>query len=375
MRVATESTSTHGVRAAPVAMVRAGCVAVLVCVNACGGGKTAKRRRVPCQRQDMLQLAPAQLVVGAPAVHRQRCKRQSRELARGAQRQRRWPRGLAGRRRHASQPLGQPLPRRHVRVGQPDNIEASSSDIDDFDLTVDASGNAVVVWHEPTPSSGVPVGDERALRGRCRRVGRAGIAEQRRQSAARHQRCHRRRAGRISVIEFLFAGASSTLSVAPGSLKRGSGGVGSAPAAATARCLCWTAAAMRSSPSPMRAPARGSLRATTSHAAAGAGLSSCSPNEFGLLGDVPGSFTFAGSNDNVQLAASAGGDFLLAWEMTLFGRAREQFRDPHRAFHESHPDVECGADAGAGQRDRTSSGFSASAAMPAATRSCCGPRG
>ena len=42
------------------------------------------------------------------------------------------------------------------------------------------------------------------------------------------------------------------------------------------------------------------------------------PEEFGLLGDVPGSFTFSGSNDNVQLAAFAGGDFLLAWEMTLF---------------------------------------------------------
>ncbi len=32
--------------------------------------------------------------------------------------------------------------------GSPINIEASSADIDDFDLTVDASGNAVVAWHE-----------------------------------------------------------------------------------------------------------------------------------------------------------------------------------------------------------------------------------
>ncbi len=38
--------------------------------------------------------------------------------------------------------------------GSPINIEASSANIDDFDLTVDASGNAVVAWHEVTPSGG-----------------------------------------------------------------------------------------------------------------------------------------------------------------------------------------------------------------------------
>jgi len=32
--------------------------------------------------------------------------------------------------------------------GSPISIEASSADIDDFDLAVDASGNAIVVWHE-----------------------------------------------------------------------------------------------------------------------------------------------------------------------------------------------------------------------------------
>ena len=32
--------------------------------------------------------------------------------------------------------------------GSPINIEASNTDIDDFDLAVDASGNAVVAWHE-----------------------------------------------------------------------------------------------------------------------------------------------------------------------------------------------------------------------------------
>jgi len=42
------------------------------------------------------------------------------------------------------------------------------------------------------------------------------------------------------------------------------------------------------------------------------------PNESGLLGGVPGSFVLGGTN-NVQLAASAGGDFLLAWRSTLFG--------------------------------------------------------
>ena len=62
--------------------------------------------------------------------------------------------------------------------GSPINIEASDADIDDFDLTVDASGNATVVWIEPSPVVIRGSGDERTLRRRRRRVGRAGAAEQ-----------------------------------------------------------------------------------------------------------------------------------------------------------------------------------------------------
>ena len=42
-----------------------------------------------------------------------------------------------------------------------------------------------------------------------------------------------------------------------------------------------------------------------------------SPNEIGVLGGVPGSFIL-GSAGNVQLAASAGGDFLVAWQASPF---------------------------------------------------------
>jgi hypothetical protein len=42
--------------------------------------------------------------------------------------------------------------------GNPINIEASGADIDHFDLTLDASGNAVVVWNEPTGGSGDVMG-------------------------------------------------------------------------------------------------------------------------------------------------------------------------------------------------------------------------
>jgi len=38
------------------------------------------------------------------------------------------------------------------------------------------------------------------------------------------------------------------------------------------------------------------------------------PDEFGSLGGVPGSFNSSGSDENVQLVATTGGDFLLAWQ-------------------------------------------------------------
>jgi hypothetical protein len=51
---------------------------------------------------------------------------------------------------------------------------------------------------------------------------------------------------------------------------------------------------------------------------AGGWVFQLAPDEPGLLGAVPGSFVTNAGNSNVQVAAGAGGDFLLAWQTTQF---------------------------------------------------------
>ena len=264
MRVASERILTRLIAAGPAAMLRAGCIALVVCVSGCGGGAddapppSSMPTPAPTPAPGRTPLAPA---AGCwhGAVARQRRERQSRQPACRAQRQRRWLRGLAGRRRHASQPLGQPLRRCYGRVGQPDQHRGQQRRY----RRLRSHGRRQrqrgcrMARGAHGGSSAWRRGDERALRHRRRRVGHAGAAELRRQRSRASPATPTALCSPCTSLDrLLFAGASSTLAVAPGSRKLRSSRTTPAPASAAARRHCWTAAAMRSSPSKTNAPAR-----------------------------------------------------------------------------------------------------------------------
>lgn len=162
MRVAIESIPIRLVRAAAAAMLRAGCLAIVVFVSGCGGGgddSTPPSAATPAPDPTQPPAAPATLVVGTAlsidggasgnpvglrVVRSANGDGFAVWRADDGTRNNLW----ANRYRAAATAWGSPI-----------NIEASDTDIDDFDLAVDASGNAVVAWHEvptdPGLSSGV----------------------------------------------------------------------------------------------------------------------------------------------------------------------------------------------------------------------------
>ena len=171
MRVASERILTRLVGAGPGAMLRAGCVALFVCVSGCGGGDDdapppssmpvaaptpAPNPTPPTPAPGSTQPLPApiSLIVGTAlsidsgASGNPVSLRVARSTngdgfavwqADDGTRHNLW----ANRYRAATSAWGSPV-----------NIEASDFDIDTFDLAVDAGGNATVVWNEPAPLGG-----------------------------------------------------------------------------------------------------------------------------------------------------------------------------------------------------------------------------
>jgi hypothetical protein len=155
MRAAYETNLTHLTRAAPAGWLRAGCVASLfVGLSACGGGDggsqsaTVTPTPAPAPAPNAPPPAPAPLVVGTAVSIDSGASGNpvGVRVARGANgdgfavwqaddgtRHNLWANRYSG---------------ITAAWGKATNIEMSSADIDEFDLTVDANGNAVVVWHE-----------------------------------------------------------------------------------------------------------------------------------------------------------------------------------------------------------------------------------
>jgi hypothetical protein len=321
-------------------MLRAGCVALFVFVSGCGGGSdgasppsaVATPAPTPAPGSTQPPPAAAQLVVGtAQSIDsgasggnptNVRVARSTNGdgfavwLADDSIRHNLW----ANRYSAATATWGSPI-----------NIEASSADIvdfddfDSFDLAVDASGNAVVVWHEvpadPLLSTGV-VMSTRFDSG----------------SGAWSTPVPLSTDGREPRVASDGSGAVLAVYVAvSGHLVRGrffdpASGTWQPEAQIEQNT---TASGFSSGPLALLDGSGNALVAFEHSNASSTGLSSnyfsrssggwgqC-PCDGGSLGGVPGSGLFgstAGSIFNLQLAASTDGNFLLAWQKTPFDDA------------------------------------------------------
>jgi hypothetical protein len=151
MSAPSEVILTRQFWATPGDMLRAGCVALCVCVSACGGGgddamppQSSVSTPVPIAAPNPapgttqpLALSIDSAAGGNPVSSRVALSANGDGfavwLAHDGTRRNLW----ANRYRAATAAWESPAP-----------IEATGADIGDFDLTVDASGNAVVAWHE-----------------------------------------------------------------------------------------------------------------------------------------------------------------------------------------------------------------------------------
>jgi hypothetical protein len=144
MRVASGRILAPLIWAARAAMLRVGCVALFICVSGCGGGAdgaspSSMQTPAPTPAPDTLVIGTA-LSIDSGASGNPVSLRVARSAngdgfavwqADDGTRHNLW----ANRYRAATAAWGNPI-----------SIGESSADIDDFDLTVDAVGNAVVVW-------------------------------------------------------------------------------------------------------------------------------------------------------------------------------------------------------------------------------------
>ena len=205
--------------------------------------------------------------------------------------------------------------------GSPIHIETSSADIDDFDLTVDAGGNATVAWHEPPADPTLGTGTVTGVRF----DGGAGawtlpvlLSSDGSQPRVASDATGAVLAVYVGVRGHLVRGrffepASGTwqpeaaieqnttatgFSSGPMALLDGSGNA----------LAAW----------PNGRTGAGAVASNYFSHSDGSWVFQLPPNEVGSLGGVPGSFTSSGAPGNVQLATTTGGDFLLAWQTTLF---------------------------------------------------------
>lgn len=327
MRVAIETFPTRLVWA-PAAMVRAGCAALLLCFSGCGGGgggtspssSTPAQAPTPAPGTTQPPAAPAALVVGTAlsidggASGNPVGLRVARSAngdgfavwqADDGTRRNLW----ANRYRAATAAWGSPMP-----------IEASSTDIDDFDLTADASGNAVVVWHE-RPDPQVCCGIVMSARFDAGALAWAapmslsidGIQPRVASDATGAVLAVYVAVGGHLVRGRFFDPASGTWQ-AEAAIEQNQTGTGFS---------FGPAALLDGSGNALAAWSNGRIGASIvasnyfSRSTDG-WVFQLPPFQSGLLGSVPGSFTSVGDSTNVQLAATAGGNFLLAWQMTLF---------------------------------------------------------
>jgi hypothetical protein len=201
--------------------------------------------------------------------------------------------------------------------GDPVNIEASGTDIDDFDLTVDTRGNAVVAWHE-VPA--VPAQFELGVVMSARFDAGAGAwAMPVLLNANSFQpRLASGAAGAVLavyaewrlVLGRFFDTASGTWQPEAMVEQNNTGtGFSSGPVA------------LLDSGNALAAWVSGRLGVaavgSNYFSAAAGGWDQLPPDDLGPLGGVPGSFR-RGALENVQLAATTGGNFLVAWQAQAF---------------------------------------------------------
>jgi hypothetical protein len=338
MRGACERTLTRLSGAGPAALLRAGCVVSLVaCMSACGGGgggppptspesvptpapsptppappPSASPSPAPPPAASPPPPSPAPLIVGTPqsidsgATGNPVSVRVARSangdgfavwLADDGTRRNLW----ANRFRAATSAWGNPI-----------NIEASSKDIDGFDLTVDANGNAVAAWHE-APSGVVLSARFDVGAGAWAapiQLSTGGVDDQPRLASD----------ATGAVLAVYNLGVGRFFDPVTGTWQ---------PEASIAQSSFSTGG--NCCPTPLLDGSGNALLAfinsRTGAAILGSNYFSRSTGSWGqlppdsiddIIGFVPGSGV-PGFNDNLQLATTTGGNFLLAWLATFDG--------------------------------------------------------
>ena len=326
MRVAIETFPTR-LLWSPAAVLRVGCAALLLCFNGCGGGdgtspssSTPAQAPTPAPGATQPPAAPAALVVGtalsidAGASGNPVGLRVARSAngdgfavwqADDGTRRNLW----ANHYRAAAAAWGTPMP-----------IEASSTDIDDFDLTADASGNAVVVWHErPDPQVCCGI----VMSARFDAGALAWAAPVSLSTDGIQPRVASDATGAVLAVYVAVGGH-----LVRGRFFDPASGIWQAEAAIeqnnTATGFSFDPVALLDGSGnalaawPNGRTGAGGVASNYFSRSEGAWVFQLPPNQTDLLGGVPGSFTSSGSPHNVQVAATAGGNFLLAWETTPF---------------------------------------------------------
>ena len=331
MHMPSESTLTRLVSAAGAAMLRAGCVALFVCVSACGGGDdgAATSNSVP---------TPAPITAPDPApgtAHPPSASALSIDsaasgnpvslrvalsangdgftvwMAHDGTRHNLW----ANRYRAAKGAWESPV-----------NIEAINTDIDDFDLTVDAGGNAVVAWHE-VPTGNPQLGRGVVMSARFGAADGAWATPVLLNTSSSQPRVASNATGTVlavyapsNLIRGRFFDPVSGTWQPEAEIEQNTTGTGfsSGPVAllddSGNALAAWRNARISAA-----------IVASNYFSRNSGGWAQLPPDQPGrLLGGVPDSFTL-GSLENVQLAASTDGNFLVTWEAT------RSFLDPEGA--------------------------------------------
>jgi hypothetical protein len=324
MRVATEPTTIRRDGAAAAALLRAACLALVVGLTGCGGGGDTATApdlaSAPAPDPDTTEPAPATLLdatalsIDGGASGNATSLRIVRSAngdgfavwqADDGTRHDLW----ANRYQAATAAWGSAI-----------RIEASSADIDDFDLSVDASGNAVVVWHEATGDPRICCG---VVMGARFDAGAGAWAAPVLLSSDGSQPRVASDAGGAVLAVYVAAGGHLVrgrfYDMASGSwqpeavIEQNNTGTG----------FSYGPTAWLDGGNALAAWGNGRTGASLVAGnyflrSTGDWVFQLPPDTSDLMGAVPGSFSAMGSSGNVQLAATAGGDFLVAWTFAPF---------------------------------------------------------
>ncbi|HEU5295673.1 MAG TPA: hypothetical protein VFU71_12880 [Burkholderiaceae bacterium] len=328
MRLPSQTVPTRHLSAVLVAMLRVGCAALFVSVGGCGGGAgnapSSNSVAMPAPDPGSTQLPPAAepLVVGTAlsidsgATGNPVSLRVARSAsgdgfaawqADDGSRHNLW----ANRYSAATGVWGSPI-----------NIEASSADIDEFDITIDASGNAVVAWHEvpnnPQLESGV------VMSARFDTGAGAWAQPVPLNTNAREPRVASDATGAVlavyvagaGVVRGRFFDAASGIWAPEAAIEQNFGTNGFGSSFGPAALLDGSGNALvtfNNGEHTFDLIASNYFSRSTGDWAFKLALDQCD-----ILGVVPGSLV-DGGNDHLGLAASSGGDFLLAWQHFFLG--------------------------------------------------------